>query len=38
MGAFGKEYRSWMLVESASQSVFYQVLNAFSGGVFKENV
>ena len=28
MDAFGKEYYPWMLVESVSQSVFYQALNA----------
>ena len=38
MHAFGKEYHSWMLAESVSQSVFYQVLNAVSDDVFKENV
>ena len=38
MHAIGKEYHSWMLNESVSQSEFSQVLNAVSDGAFKENV
>ena len=38
MDAFGKEYHSWILAESVSQPVSYQILNAASDGVFEENV
>ena len=37
MDAFWKQYHPWMLVEPFSQCS-HQVLNAYSDGVFKENV